>query len=234
MSTNSWSADEEAMKQLEALRAEHANNAKSAPMLIEALKAEISNEINLIKGSLSQPKNNSFMSRFKGFKRGTDQNISDLEVALEILNKKNRDADDIERLSTITQGIDKKFEGNTSVLVAKVEKIVTAENLLKSIPASSKKMNLTHEKEKLLLHQQIRGQRDACFAQKDSKHHDKYLVLTVALAVLDGKATLKDLAQAKNDYPKYNESKFMHKTSSLIEKTILLCDPPAKRIQNRR
>lgn len=230
MSTNTWRAAEIAQEQLEKLRREYVENAQRDSIHIEELKTEITKEIGLIQDRLLQSNDHSFISRFKIFKRGTDQNIKDLQTALEILNKPSRDTSDIDRLSAITQGIDKKFEGNTSVLVSKVEKIVKADSLIKNKHSSTIPMS----KEKLLLHAQIRGQRDACFAQKDSKYHDKYLVLTVALAVLDGKATLKDLAKAKQDYPKYNESRFMHRTTALIEKAILLCEPPAKTYQKKR
>ena len=58
--------------------------------------------------------------------------------------------------------------------------------------------------------------------KQGKKHDDKTHILTVALEVLNGSATVADLEQAKTTYPDYNKALFASETQKLVDAVIAL------------
>ncbi len=233
--TERCAAREEETRNLESLRTAYATNTDTQRIVRELIK-EIEAQIQTPTSSTdSEDTDTSASARFQRFKHtnaSINEDTTDLKTALTILKKEKRDRDDLDTLSGIVKKIDKNFVGETAVLLKKVEKVVAAEPLIpKTLTQEAKPLTAKQETEKLLLHQKICGQRDVCLRQPEDKHRDKYLVLCVALNVLENKASLADLAQAKKDHPKYNEGIFVHKTAQLVEKTIRLCKSELQQLQ---
>lgn len=232
--TERCAARDDEKRELESLKTAYVTNTQRN--FVDELILEIEAQINTPTTSAdTEDTNMSTNERFQRFKHtnaSINEDTTDLQKALTILIKETRDNKDLETLSDIVKKIDKNFVGETAVLLKKVEKVVAAELLTPKTPAQeAKPLSPQQEKKKLLLHQQICGQRDVCLMQPKDKHRDKYLVLCVALNVLEHKATLADLAQAKKNYPRYNEGIFVHKTAQLVEKTIRLCKSESQQLQ---
>jgi hypothetical protein len=96
---------------------------------------------------------------------------------------------------------------------------------IKLAPENSKSSAINKDQKQLIV--DLQTHLNSISSKHDEKHQEKQVVIIIALDVMNGKASVRDLEVAMKDNPRYGEAFFTSKTETLISQALELANKPA-------